>query len=88
MGAHRPGSLPKAHESVFDLKPGEISPVFSDAASFYLYRVVSLRPLPLSEAKASISAALQRQMVADRIQQIQKSVTPLLNHAYFGLPTP
>ena len=29
VGARRPGSLPEAHEAVFDLKAGEISPVFS-----------------------------------------------------------
>ena len=37
VGARRPGSLPEAHEAVFDLKAGEISPVYSDpAASLHL----------------------------------------------------
>lgn len=84
VGVRRPGSLPEAHESVFDLKAGEVSPVLSDPASFYIYKVVSVRQVPLSEAKASISTALQRQLVADKIQQIQNSVTPVLNDAYFG----
>ncbi len=84
MGARRPGSLPEAHESVFNLKAGEISELFSDPAAFYIYKAVSVRQVPLSEVKASISAALQKQMVADRIQQIQNSVTPVLNEAYFS----
>lgn len=84
VGARRPGSLPEAHESVFDLKAGEISPVFSDPASFYIYKVVSVRTVPLSEAKTSITTTLQRQLVADKIQQIQSSVTPVLNDTYFG----
>ena len=87
MGARRAGSLPDAHESVFDLKSGEVSPLFSDPASFYLYKVVSVRQVPLSDAQASIRTTLQRQMVADQIQQIQKSVTPVLNEAYFGAKT-
>ncbi len=88
MGARRPGSLPEAHESVFNLKAGEISELFSDPASFYIYKVVSVRQVPLSEVQASISSTLQRQMAVDRIQQIQNSVTPVLNEAYFGPETP
>ncbi len=88
MGARSPGSLPAAHESVFELKSGEVSPLFSDAAASYIYKVVSVRPVPLVEVKGNISTTLQRQMVADRIQQIQKSVTPVLNDAYFGAEKP
>lgn len=88
MGARSPGSLPAAHESVFDLKSGEVSPLFSDAAASYIYKVVSVRTVPLVEVKSNISTTLQRQMVADRIQQIQKSVTPVLNDAYFGAEQP
>ncbi|MGO9519925.1 MAG: peptidyl-prolyl cis-trans isomerase [Candidatus Korobacteraceae bacterium] len=88
IGPRRPGTLPEAHESVFDLKSGEISVVFADPASFYIYKVVSVRTVPLSEAKASITTTLQRQLVADRIQQIQTSVTPVLNDTYFGPEKP
>jgi PPIC-type PPIASE domain len=88
VGARRPGTLPEAHESVFELKPGEISVVFTDPASFYIYKVVSVRTIPLSEAKSSITTTLQRQLVADKIQQIQSSVTPVLNDTYFGPERP
>jgi hypothetical protein len=88
MGARRPGSLPEAHESVFNLKAGEVSELFSDPASFYIYKVISARQVPLSEVKASMITALQRQMAVDRIQQIQNSVTPVLNEAYFGAEQP
>ena len=70
------------------MKPGEVSPVFSDPASFYIYKVVSVRTIPLSEAKASITTTLQRQLVTDKIQQIQSSVTPVLNDTYFGPERP
>jgi hypothetical protein len=88
VGARRPGTLPEAHESVFDLKAGEVSVVFTDPASFYIYKAVSVRTVPLSEAKASITTTLQRQLVADKIQQIQNSVTPVLNDTYFGPERP
>jgi hypothetical protein len=88
LGARRPGTLPEAHESVFDLKSGEISQVFSDPGSLYIYKVVSFRQVPLSEVKATISSTLQRQMITDKIEQIQKSATIVLNDAYFGPEMP
>jgi parvulin-like peptidyl-prolyl isomerase len=88
LGARRPGTLPEAHEAVFELKPGEISPVFSDPGSLYIYKAVSSRQVPLSEVKATISSTLQRKMITDKIEQIQKSATIVLNDAYFGPETP
>jgi parvulin-like peptidyl-prolyl isomerase len=88
VGARRPGSLPEAHEAVFDLKPGEVSQVFSDPGSLYIYKLVSSRQVPLSEVKTTISSTLQRQMITDKIQQIQNSATVVLNDAYFGPETP
>lgn len=88
IGPQRPGTLPESHESVFDLKPGEVSQVFADPASFYIYKVVSVRQVPLSEARASINTTLQRQLVADKIQQIQSGVTPVFNDTYFGPERP
>jgi hypothetical protein len=87
VGARRPGSLPEAHEAVFDLKAGEISPVYSDPAALYIYKVVSIRQVPMSEVKTQISQALQRQMYNDKLEEIQKGVTPELNDAYFGPET-
>ena len=88
VGPRRPGSLPEAHEGVFDLKSGAISQVYSDPSAFYIYKVVSERQVPLSEVKTSIEQSLQRQMYNDKIQQIQASATPVLNDAYFGPEPP
>jgi hypothetical protein len=88
VGARRPGSLPEAHESVFGLKAGEISQLFSDPAAFYFYKVVSIHQVPLSDVKATISTTLQRQLYNDKIQQLQSAVTPVLNDAYFGPEPP
>jgi hypothetical protein len=88
VGARRPGSLPEAHEGVFDLKAGEISPVYSDPAALYIYKIVSLRQVPLSEVKTQISQTVQRETFSKKLEDVQKAVTPELNEAYFGPETP
>ena len=88
LGARRPGTVPEDHEAVFELKPGEVSPVLSDLGAFYIYKVLSVRQVPLSDVKSTISSTLQRQMITDRIEQIQKSATVVLNDAYFGPEVP
>ena len=86
LGARRPGTLPQ--EAVFELKANEISQPFNDAAAYYIFKALSVRQVPLSEVKDSISQTLQRQMYQDKIQQITNSVTPVLNDAYFGPEPP
>ncbi|HUI82740.1 MAG TPA: peptidyl-prolyl cis-trans isomerase [Candidatus Binatia bacterium] len=88
VGARRPGSIPEAHEGIFGLKQGEISPVYADPAAFYIYKVVSSRQVPVDEVRTTISQTVQRQMFNDKMQELQNSVTPVLNEAYFGPETP
>lgn len=88
VGARRSGTLPEAHEAVFDLKAGEISPVYSDPAALYIYKVVSIRQVPLSEVKPQISQTLQRETFSQKLEAIQKAVTPELNDTYFGPDAP
>ena len=88
LGARRPGTLPPTHETVFELKATEISQPFNDAAAYYIYKALSVRVVPLSEVKTSIESTLQRQLYQDKIQQIQSSVTAVINEAYFGPPAP
>jgi len=87
VGARRPGSLPEAHEAVFKMKAGEVSPVYSDPAAFYIYKVVSERQVPLSEVQTQISQTLQREEHTAKMQELETSVTPVLNDAYFGPET-
>jgi hypothetical protein len=88
LGTRQPGSLPANQESVFELKAGEVSPVYSDPAAFYIYKVVSTRVIPLSDVKDSISKTLQQQQLQDKLEEISKSATPVLNDEYFGPPPP
>ena len=86
LGARRPGSLPVNQEGVFQLKAGEISQAYSDPAASYVYKVVSVRQIPLSEERDSISKTLQQQQLQDQMDKVAKSATPVLNDAYFGPP--
>ena len=88
LGARRPGSLPVSHEAVFRLKAGEVSPVYSDPAASFVYKVVSVRQIPLSEVKESIIKALQQQQLQDKLEEIGRSATPELNEQYFGAAPP
>jgi PPIC-type PPIASE domain len=87
LGARRPGSLPVNQESVFQLKAGEISQVYTDPGAAYIYKVVSIRQIPLSEVKDSIVKTLQQQQLQEKMEEIGKSATPVLNDDYFG-PAP
>lgn len=84
MGAKRAGSLPPSQEAVFQLKAGEVSPVYSDSAAFYVYKVVSIKPVPIGDVKDSIVKTLQQQQLQQKLEEIGKSATPVLNEAYFG----
>ena len=86
MGVKRPGSLPVNQDAVFQLKAGEISQPYSDPAAGYIYKVVSVRQIPLSEVKDSIVKTLQQQQLQDKLEAIGKSATPVLNEEYFGPP--
>jgi hypothetical protein len=87
VGDKRPGSLPTAHDTVFELKQGDISQPYSDASAFYLYKVISVRDIPVSEVKDSIAHTLSQQELKDKLESINASVTPVLNDTYFGPPT-
>src|SRR5664279_380036 len=86
LGARRPGSLPAGQDSVFQLKAGEVSAVFLDPAAGYIYKVVSTRQIPVSDERESISQTMQKQLLQDKLEEINKSATPQLNEQYFGPP--
>ena len=94
MGARGPGSLPVNQDAVFQLKAGEVSQVYNDAAASYIYKTVTVREIPLSEVKDSIVKTLQQQLLQDKLEEIGKSATPVMDEAYFGsapvnaVPTP
>ncbi len=88
LGKLTRGSLPQDHQEVFQLKPGQVSKLFSDPGGFYVYKVVSEHMIPLSEAKNQIHGTLQSERMQASMQELLGTIKPELNPAYFGGPTP
>ena len=85
----RRANLPPAHVSIFDLKPGEVSPVIHDPSGSFFYKMQSKSTLPLSEVQEEIKGTLQNQRMRDIQQKLQSSISTDLNDAYFsGNPAP
>jgi hypothetical protein len=79
-----PGMIPSTQQSVFDLKPGEVSEAFVDPGGAYIYKMVSELQRPLSDVQAEISKTLHDTKMRDKLQELTESVKPNLNEAYFG----
>jgi hypothetical protein len=77
-------SLPLTHASVFDLKPGEVSPVISDATGHYIYKMDSKSVVPLESAHREIWNMLRQERARKMIESVQQPFTIDVNHEYFG----
>lgn len=76
--------LPPTHASVFDLKPGEVSQVISDAGGHYIYKIVSKNEMPFDQAKNEIHSKLQNDRMRDMMENVNNSFKTETNEAYFG----
>jgi parvulin-like peptidyl-prolyl isomerase len=82
-----PASLPPQQQSVRQLKPGEISQMFSEVSGFYIYKMEGTEVTPLESVRTEIEKALQRQKFQETVQKMAEQAKPDLNEAYFG-PAP
>jgi hypothetical protein len=80
----RRNTLPPAHSTAFDLKPEEVSPVFSDASGHTIYKMVSKQTLVLDAVKAEIHNTIASKRYADAMQAYQLGSNLDLSEAYFG----
>jgi hypothetical protein len=81
----RGAMLPPQHESVMDLKPGEVSAVFSDPeGAHFIYKMISKEMLPLEAAKDEIRTAISTQRYRDSMKGFQGDV--VFSDAYFNPP--
>jgi peptidyl-prolyl cis-trans isomerase C len=76
--------LPQAHTVVFDLKPGEVSQVISDAGGHYIYKMNSKTTMPLDQAKTEIKGRLQNDRMREKTEKLNASFSSVSNEAYFG----
>jgi parvulin-like peptidyl-prolyl isomerase len=76
--------LPPAHAAVFELKPGEVSQVISDAGGHYIYKMNAKDMLTLDQAKDEIHNTLQNQRTRELMDKLNGSFHVETNEAYFG----
>lgn len=83
MEKQRRTALPPTHQTVMELKAGEVSAVISDSnGAYYVYKMVSKETLPLDTVKPEIRNLISSQRYRDSMQGFQSNVD--LNDAYFG----
>lgn len=81
----RRAMLPPAHETVLDLKPGEVSKVFSDpGGAHFIYKMMAKQTLTLPEAAAEIRSAISSSRYRDSTKAFQGNA--VFNDAYFNPP--
>ncbi len=80
----RRNGLPQPHVSVFDLKPGEVSQVISDAGGHYIYKMNSKTTMPLDQAKNEIRGKIQNDRMREKMEKLNASFSSVSNEAYFG----
>lgn len=78
----RRAMLPPQHEAVMDLKPGQVSQVFSDPeGAHFIYKVLGKETLSFEDAKAEIRSQIANQRYRDSMKAFQGDV--VFNDAYF-----
>jgi len=81
----RRATLPPHHETVLDLKPGEVSEVFSDpGGAHFIYEMISKETLTLEDVKTEIRTAISSQRYRDSMKGFQGDV--IFSDAYFTPP--
>jgi hypothetical protein len=80
--------VPPADASIFDLKSGEVSQVFNDPTGLMVYKIEETKDLPLENARAEISRALQAEKFKSSMDALQNSSKITLDENYFATPAP
>lgn len=84
----RKNALPPSDTSIFELKKGDVSQVFSDPAAFMIYKINDFQDQPLESVKEEVARTLQNQKLKTFSEGLQKSMVEntTYNDAYFAVP--
>jgi PPIC-type PPIASE domain len=80
---HR-NNLPATQSSVFDMKPGELSPLINDTSGFFIYRMQSKTSPSFADAKDEIRSTLRNERLQQVRSKMQDAISTDLNKDYFG----
>ncbi len=81
-------SLPPAHRSIWDLKPGEVSSVLEDGNAYFVYKMVSKETPSFDKVKDEVRNSLKSKAMQDWSDAIVKAKPAEFNDAYFPPPGP
>lgn len=82
----RKTSIPPTDASIFDLKAGEVSQVFSDPTGYRIYKVTEVKDLPLASVHDEILHAIQGQNMKNAFDSLQNSAKTTFDNSYFVTP--
>jgi hypothetical protein len=88
MASVRRSGLQPAEAVVFDVKPGEVTPVVDAPGAFEVLKLVSVKPVPLDSVREEIKSALTNGHLQLIMKDATKDVTANFNLAYLSLPSP
>jgi parvulin-like peptidyl-prolyl isomerase len=81
----RRATLPPQHEAVMNLKPGEVSQVFSDpSGAHFIYKMIARETQPLESARDEIRKTISSQRYRESMKSFDGSVS--FSDAYFNPP--
>ena len=84
----RRSSIPPTDVAIFDLKKGEVSPVYTDPSGYRIYKVDEVKDLPLASVHDEIARTLQGQNIKNSFDSLQSSSKATYDDAYFATPAP
>jgi len=73
---------------LFSLKPGEVSKVEAEQASYVIYKVIDRETLQEDAVKDQIAREITRRNIEKANQAITQAAQPEYNEKYFGPPVP
>lgn len=80
-------SLPPDEAKVFDLKPGEVSPVLDSPGALVILKLQSKQSMPAEAAQPEIKSILKRERLQQELQNATKSVKAQFNLTYLDMPS-
>ena len=83
----RRSNLPAGQDSIFDLRPGEVSPVIESQDGFLILKLESKELIPIEEARPEILSFLQRERTQRELRDVTESAKAHFNPAYLDMPT-
>lgn len=84
----RKANIPASDVSIFEMKAGEVSQIFSDASGYRIYKVEEIKDLPLATVHDEIAHTVQGQNMKNAFDSLQTSAKTTFDDTYFATPAP